>query len=224
MIPSFSPVATRPLPRTLVGTHVALTPLTHEDLPALHRAIGVPEVFASGYGGGPAAFPASPSEFEAWARWRLRWRDGLVFAVRDTTGEIIGTSTLTDFDEQLGLTHIGWTAYAPHTWGTAVNPETKLLMLGLAFDHGYGRVRLMADERNARSRAAITRLGATFEGIARRVARRADGSWCSLAEFSILDTDWPEVRAGLEARLRDAAAVPTSERASATLGEDRDHV
>lgn len=207
MIPSFSPVATRPLPQTLRGRHVSLTPLTRDDLPDLYRAIGVADVFAGGYGGGLAALPATADEFEAWARWRLRFADGLVFAVRDTAGEIVGTSTLTDFDERLGLAHIGWTAYTPRVWGTAVNVETKLLMLTLAFEHGFGRVRLMADERNARSRAAIAKLGATFEGISRRVTRRADGSWCSLAEFSILDTDWPAVRDGLEQRLAAVEAA-----------------
>ncbi len=207
MIPSFPPVATRPLPQTLQGDHVTLSPLTREDLPDLFRAIGTAEVFAGGYGGGPAALPETVDEFEAWAHWRLRFADGLVFAVRDADGEIVGTSTLTDFDERLGLTHIGWTAYAPRVWSSAVNVETKLLMLALAFDHGFGRVRLMADERNVRSRAAIIKLGATFEGIARRVARRADGSWCSLAEFSILDTDWPRVRSGLERRLTAFAAA-----------------
>ncbi|WP_040164220.1 GNAT family N-acetyltransferase [Microbacterium gorillae] len=201
MISNFAPVATRPLPHTLVGEHVTLSPLTAEDLPGLYDAIGVPEVFAGGYGGGPAAAPADYDDFVAWASWRLRWNDGLVFAVRDTTGTIIGTSTMADFNEQLGLTHIGWTAYAPRVWGTSVNPETKLLLLTLAFASGYGRVRIMADERNGRSRAAIAKLGATFEGIARRTARRVDGSWAGVAEFSILDDEWPRVRAGLLARL-----------------------
>ena len=205
MIPSFAPVATRPLPQTLTGEHVTLTPLVAEDLPGLYAAIGVPEVFAGGFGGGPAAAPRDEADFIAWARWRLRWFDGLVFAVRRPDGTIVGTSTLTDFDEMNGLTHIGWTAYDPAAWGTAVNPETKLLLLSLAFAHGYGRVRFMADERNDRSRAAIAKLGAAFEGISRRVGRRVDGSWLSLAEFSVTDADWPAVRAGLLTRLGRSA-------------------
>lgn len=201
MVPHFAPVAVRPLPQTLLGEHLSLTPLAADDLPELYAAIGTPEVFAGGFGGGPAAAPRDLDDFRAWAAWRLRWNSGLVFAVRTPDGAVIGTTTLTDFDEQLGLAHIGWTAYAPHTWGTHVNPEAKLLLLTLAFSHGYGRVRLMADERNDRSRAAILKLGATFEGITRRVARRVDGSWASTAEFSILDEEWPRVRAGLLERL-----------------------
>jgi RimJ/RimL family protein N-acetyltransferase len=82
-----------------------------------------------------------------------------------------------------------------------VNPEAKLLMLTEAFDHGFGRVRLQADDRNDRSRAAIVRLGATFEGIVRRDKRRADGSWRDTALFSIIVDEWPSVREGLERRL-----------------------
>jgi RimJ/RimL family protein N-acetyltransferase len=82
-----------------------------------------------------------------------------------------------------------------------VNPEAKLLMLGLAFDHGYGRVKLQADDRNARSKAAIAKLGAQFEGVARRDTLRADGTWRDTAIFSVLVDEWPHVRAGLEARL-----------------------
>jgi N-acetyltransferase len=91
-------------------------------------------------------------------------------------------------------------------WGTAVNPEAKLLMLEVAFDSGFGRVKLQADARNARSRAAIAKLGATFEGIVRRDQRRADGTWRDTAVFSILADEWPAVRDGLRARLSGAEA------------------
>jgi len=94
-----------------------------------------------------------------------------------------------------------WTAYDPRVWGTAVNAEAKLLLLGLAFDHGFGRVKIQADSLNERSRAAIGGIGATFEGIVRRDIPRADGSWRDSAVFSIIRDDWPRVRAGLEQRL-----------------------
>ena len=86
-------------------------------------------------------------------------------------------------------------------WGTAVNAEAKLLLLGLAFDSGFGRVKIQADERNERSRAAIARLGATFEGLLRRNQKRADGTWRTTALFSVIIDDWAEVRTGLQARL-----------------------
>ena len=96
----------------------------------------------------------------------------------------------------------------PRGGGTAVNPETELLLLGLACDNGFGRVKLQADAVNARSRAAIERLGARFEGVLRRVQRRPDGSWRDTAVYSILADEWPAVRAGLEERLAERADRP----------------
>jgi RimJ/RimL family protein N-acetyltransferase len=123
-------------------------------------------------------------------------------------GEVVGASSLADFDEVKEHAHIGWTAFDPRVWATQVNPEAKLLMLEIAFDHGYGRIKLQADDRNSRSKAAIVKLGATFEGIARRDIRRPDGSWRDTAIFSVLVEEWPAVRAGLQARLEPWAGRP----------------
>lgn len=203
--------ALRPDVPELTGRHVRLTPLTAEDLPGLYDAIGRPEVFAGGYGGGAAGLPSSFDEFERFAAryyqselgpskergqaWVVRLANG------PDAGTIVGTSTLGDFDLPNESAHLGWTAYDPRVWGTAVNPETKLLLLGLAFDHGFGRVKIQADAVNDRSRAAILKLGATFEGVLRRAQRRADGSWRDTAVYSVLVDEWPAVRTGLEARL-----------------------
>ena len=98
--------------------------------------------------------------------------------------------------------HLGWTMYGSRWWGSAVNPESKFLLLAHAFETcGFGRVKLQTDVINARSRAAIRKLGATFEGITRRDIRRADGSWRDSAVYSILVDEWPSVRAALCARL-----------------------
>ena len=114
---------------------------------------------------------------------------------------MVGTSTLADVDLKNETVQLGWTAYSPSVWGTAVNAESKLLLLGHAFDAGFGRVSLQADSRNARSRAAIEKLGGVFEGVLRRDRLRADGTWRDTAVYSILATEWPEVRAGLRGRL-----------------------
>lgn len=197
--------ATRPEVRVLEGRVIRLEPLRHEHLPELYRAVGSPEVFAGGWGGGPAGHQKSESDFVRFARGYFAWDSANVYAVRLTSGPdataLVGTSTLGDFDEANEHAHIGWTAYTPAVWATAVNPEAKLLMLGEAFDHGFGRVKLQADALNLRSRAAIAKLGATFEGITRRDRRRADGSWRDAAVYSILVDEWPAVKAGLEARL-----------------------
>lgn len=208
--------AIRPVPQTLEGKFIRLEPLTIEALPELHDAIGRPEVYAGGYGGGPAGFRADVDEFVEWAKMHFRLADGNPFLIRirggGLDGVVVGSSTLADFDEQREHTHIGWTGYDPRVWGSQVNAEAKLLMLGLAFDSGFGRVKIQTDILNERSRAAVLGLGAHFEGILRRDVRRADGSWRDTAIYSILIDEWPDVRSGLEARLAAWGDTPVSYR------------
>lgn len=197
--------AVRPEPAVLTGRFVRLEPFREEHLPGLFAALHDPAVFAGGFGGGASGLPRDREAFDAWARRYGIGPDGIRFVVVVTggphDGEVVGASTLGDLDEEREHAHIGWTGYDPRVWGTQVNPETKLLMLGLAFSRGYGRVRLQSDERNARSRAAIEKLGASFEGIIRRDSRRADGSWRDTALYSVLVDEWPAVKRGLERRL-----------------------
>lgn len=96
---------------------------------------------------------------------------------------------------------IGHTWYAADVHGSAVNPACKLMMLGHAFACGAERVELKTDALNARSRAAILKLGAQFEGIFRHHMRRPDGSWRDTAWYSVVREDWPDVRNRLERRL-----------------------
>jgi RimJ/RimL family protein N-acetyltransferase len=197
--------AIRPERTPIIGRFIRLEPYRPEYLPGLWTALGHPEVFAGGYGGGPAGLPEDEAAFHEWAPRYLPHVAGNSYVVivngGPHDGVVVGASSLADFDEVREHAHIGWTAFDPRVWGTQVNPEAKLLMLGLAFEHGYGRVKLQADERNSRSRAAIAKLGAVFEGIARRDVQRADGTWRDTAIFSVLVDEWPVVRAGLEARL-----------------------
>lgn len=192
---------TIPPRRVLEGHHVRLEPLGPEHLPELFAAIGTPEVFAGGYGGGPAGYRDTEADFVEFGRTYYPWETGNVYGVRLPDGELVGTSTLAEFDVRREHAHLGWTAYAPRVWGTAVNPESKLLMLGEAFDHGFGRVKLQADAVNARSRAAILKLGAHFEGVVRRDMPRPDGTWRDSAVYSILAEEWPAVREGLLRRI-----------------------
>ena len=198
----------------LAGRYIRLDPITERDLPELYRAIGHPEVFAGGWGGGPAGYRDTEAGFVEFGKGYFAFERDLVFGIRLVGGEhdgrLVGTSTLGDFELDKERAHIGWTAYDPRVWSTAVNPEAKLLMLGLAFDSGFGRVKIQADSVNARSRAAIAKLGATFEGIVRRDQRRADGSWRDAAVYSVIIDDWPVVRAGLEARLDGYGGEPVS--------------
>ncbi len=183
-----------------MGRFIRLAPLEEKNLPALFRAIGTPEVFAGGYGGGPAGYRGTEAEFIDFAHGYYGWLAHNVYGV--WLGDVlVGTSTLGDFDETNEHAHIGWTAYSPEVWGTAVNPEAKLLLLTEAFDNGFNRVKLQADVLNDRSRTAILKLGAQFEGVTRRTNPRADGTWRDTAVYSILIDEWPAVRAGLQERL-----------------------
>ena len=109
--------------------------------------------------------------------------------------------------------HIGWTLYGRRWWGTAVNPAAKLILMTEAFEQlGYGRVQIVTDLLNVRSQAAITKLGATREGVLRRHMVRGDGTFRDTVVFSILAAEWPDVKAGLQRRLHAVAlgeASPT---------------
>lgn len=197
--------AHRPLPTPLIGQFIRLDLLGVGDLPALYRAIGHPVVFSWGYGGGLAAYRETEPEFVEWAKEYYRFGDGIPYAVRlvggPHDGELVGTSTLADFDIGREAAHIGWTAYDPRVWGTAVNAEAKLMMLGMVFGCGFGRVKIQTDALNARSRAAIAGIGAAFEGILRRDQPRADGTWRDTAVYSVLIDEWADVRSSLQQRL-----------------------
>lgn len=203
--------AKRPEPTTLAGDFIRLEPLNDGHLPGLYEAIGHREVFEFGFGGGLTVFPESMDEFREWAATysttaNNRYAVVLVGGPRD--GTVVGTTTLGDFDEHREATHIGWTAYDPRVWGTAVNPEAKLLLLQHAFDAGFGRVKLQTDVLNKHSRAAIAKLGATFEGVVRREQPRPDGTWRDSAVFSVVIEEWPTVREMLEKRLEQYEGRP----------------
>lgn len=101
------------------------------------------------------------------------------------------------------VAEVGATWLAPAVQGTAVNAEAKLLQLTHAFEvWEVQRLELKTDARNARSRGAIERLGASFEGVLRSYQPAADGPWPrDTAMYSILPEAWPAVKAGLVRRL-----------------------
>jgi RimJ/RimL family protein N-acetyltransferase len=97
---------------------------------------------------------------------------------------------------------IGWTWLAEEAQRTAINTESKRLLLGHAFDTlGARRITLIADVRNVRSRRAIERLGAHLDGVLRAHFPALDGTIRDTATYSILRAEWPAVRDGLDARL-----------------------
>jgi N-acetyltransferase len=125
----------------------------------------------------------------------------LVFAVRDLgSGALVGSSRFLNVNPINRGIEVGSTWYTRRAQRTYVNTEAKLLMLTHAFETlRCVRVQLQTDERNVRSRAAIERLGAKFEGCMRDDRIRFDGRLRTSALYSILAGEWPEVRARLDA-------------------------
>jgi RimJ/RimL family protein N-acetyltransferase len=124
--------------------------------------------------------------------------------VENASKRPIGSTRFFNFDHDNRRAEIGWTWIAPAWQRTAVNTEAKLLMLTHAFEvMNCMRLEFRTDALNERSRAAILRLGASFEGILRQHMIMPSGRLRDTAVFSILDKEWPAVKARLEARLRE---------------------
>lgn len=128
----------------------------------------------------------------------------LPFAVQDRhTGRIIGTTRIGDIDRTNQNVEIGWTWLSPDVWGTGVNAECKLLLLQLCFEEmGILRVQFSVSANNVRSRKAVERLGAVQEGVFRKHRVKPDGTVHDNVFYSILDTEWAEVKARLLSRLQ----------------------
>ncbi|GEE00730.1 hypothetical protein nbrc107696_11760 [Gordonia spumicola] len=107
---------------------------------------------------------------------------------------LVGTTSFYDVDADNRTLAVGYTFYGPAAMGTVVNPTSKLLLLEHAFDTCAAvRVVWHTHEQNARSRAAIGKLGAEFEGLLRKHRRFGDG-WRTTAQFAMTDDDWPALR------------------------------
>jgi RimJ/RimL family protein N-acetyltransferase len=202
-------------PVTLEGGFVRLEPLTQAHAgPLLAAASGSRETY------GLTLVPGSAAETAAYIETALaeqRATRSLPFATVDrASGRVIGSTRFLNIEfwtwpvgnrhqrgpERPDVVEIGATWLAASAQRTPINTEAKLLMLTHAFDPWrVHRVSLMTDARNQRSRQAILRLGARFDGILRAARPASDGAIRDTAAFSILEEEWPAVRANLEARL-----------------------
>ena len=124
------------------------------------------------------------------------------FLVRNAAGEPVGCTRYFRMDPVIPSLEIGYTWYSSRVQRSALNTEAKRLLLGHAFDAmGCTVVEFRTHVFNHRSRAAIERLGAHFDGILRRQMRMPDGHLRDTVVYSILDVEWPTVRRGLDYRL-----------------------
>lgn len=124
----------------------------------------------------------------------------LPFVVYDTKSEcLVGSTRFLNISIPNRNLEIGWTWYSPDVWRTRVNTETKYLLLRHSFETlGAVRVQLKADTRNTRSNQAIQRLGCTKEGVLRRDRILHDGYIRDANVFSIIQEEWPAIKARLE--------------------------
>jgi N-acetyltransferase len=131
--------------------------------------------------------------------------DGTEFplvTIRREDDRVVGSTRYLALRPEHRSLEIGWTWLTPEVWGSGVNIEAKLLMFEHAFERlGCLRVELKTDARNERSRGAMAALPAQFEGVHRksmlvRGGQRRDSAW-----YSVIDDEWPEVRANLLRRL-----------------------
>ncbi|MES2124074.1 MAG: GNAT family protein [Gemmatimonadota bacterium] len=187
---------------TLEGHRVRLEPLaaSHED--ALTLAASDGKLWELWYTSVPA--PEGVAAYIALALAGLGEGHMLPWVVRDlASGDVVGTTRYHDIIAAADRVEIGWTWYAARCQRTHVNTACKLLLLEHAFDTlGCGVVGLRTDNFNFRSQRAIEALGAKRDGIIRHHFLRRDGSVRDSVVYSILATEWPDVRKHLEARIR----------------------
>jgi len=116
--------------------------------------------------------------------------------------QVIGSTSFLSVVQLHRRVEIGSTWYVPSRQGTAVNPESKFLLLRHAFeDWGAVRVELRTDQNNLHSQRAIEKLGAKFEGVMRNNGIRLDGSYRNAMLYSIIPSEWPEVKSKLQRRI-----------------------
>ena len=187
-------------PVTLRGEHVSLEPLDARHAQALGEAAADGALWERWYTSVPR--PEAVDGYIAAALAAQSAGTVNALAVRDASGAIVGTTRYYDIDPSVPRLSIGYTWYAQRVHRTGLNTEAKLLLLGHAFDTlGCIAVAFETSWFNHASRTAIARLGAKQDGVLRNHRRHADGSVRDTVVFSILDNEWPAVRAHLQSRL-----------------------
>ena len=190
-------------PFTLKGNVVGLRPLTNEYAAGLFEAVSDPDIWLYLPSGQPKSVVETEELIEgAKNRAESAGADLPFVIIHRESGKVAGTTRMLSISSAHRTLEIGWTIVSPEFQRTAVNTECKYLLLRHAFDvMGCQRVSLQTDLRNERSQRAIERLGAVREGVLRKVRIMPDGYQRSSVCYSIIDDEWPAVKANLEAKL-----------------------
>ena len=189
-------------PITLEGRIVRLEPLSLDHIPRLAEVALDPAIWRW-----TIARPESEADLRQWAETAIRNRQvgsEFPFVTHDVaTGRPIGSSRFMNIALDHRRLEIGWTWVAPPWQRTGANREAKLLMLRHAFEVlGCRRVEFKTDSNNEPSRNALLGIGATFEGIFRKHMVMPDDGVRHSAWYSVIDEEWPSVKARLEESLR----------------------
>jgi RimJ/RimL family protein N-acetyltransferase len=190
-----------PLATRLEGSIVVLEPLADEHADGLWEAARPRQIWAW-----LAHIGDSRERFDKWFDQALAasrsGTEGPLATRERRSGTLIGSSRYLNVRPADRVVEIGWTWLTPSSWRSGANVEAKLLMLEHAFETlGCVRVEFKTDARNKRSRAALAALPARFEGVMRNHMIVPDVGLRDSAYFSVIDEEWPEVRANLRRRL-----------------------
>ncbi len=181
---------------TLTGRFIALEPFAPRHREALAQAAEDRSIFA--------LMPLDIGDsFAPTLDWLAAENEAvrMISYVVRRAGAVVGATSYLNIVPRDAKVEIGWTWYAKAAQGGAVNPEAKYLLLQNAFAAGCNRVEFKTDAKNARSRAALTKLGAREEGTLRAHMWVPQGYYRDSVYFSVLAAEWPGVKAKLEERL-----------------------
>jgi RimJ/RimL family protein N-acetyltransferase len=186
-------------PVVLDGRRVRLEPLTESHFDAIARAGAYEELWK--WTNTIANTPETMRIYFDEALKMAQSGNALPFATIDKqSNTVIGSTRFGNADRANRRVEIGWTWITPSFQRSYVNSEAKYLMLRHAFETwGCARVELKTDVLNEKSRTAMKRIGAVEEGVLRKHVLTYSGRWRDSIYYSVLDTEWPAVRAGLEA-------------------------
>jgi RimJ/RimL family protein N-acetyltransferase len=198
----------KPYPVTLAGHGVRLEPLADQHHDELRLAAADGKLWELWFTAVPE--PDQTRDYIASALAGQEAGHMLPWAVRElTSGRIIGSTRYHDIVAAIDRVEIGYTWYAKNWQRSHINTSCKLLLLGHAFDAlGCQVVGLRTDNFNFASQRAIVALGARKDGVLRHHQARRDGTVRDSVMFSILASEWPDVRRHLELRLARHGMTP----------------
>lgn len=194
----------RPPREPMAGRFSRLEPLDPERHAADLHAANAEDTDGRSWTYMPYGPFATPAAYRAWTESVCAGDDPLFFAVIDeSTGRPAGVASYLRIAPEAGTIEVGHIHYSPRLAGTPASTEAMFLMMQRAFELGYRRYEWKCDALNARSCAAARRLGFSYEGTFRQATvykgRNRDTAW-----FSVIDTEWPDLRQAFEAWLAPA--------------------